>query len=199
MIDDAVTHWGRSPWPGGQVLGDPGAHLDSESLVDGLAALAPPPSGSGLVHAVVCRQADEQRTTPGQVRLCPDRGVIGDRWIDGSADPQMQVALMRVDVAHLVAGGQHPAFFGDNILVDMDLSVDQMPPGIQLRVGTASCVVAEAPHNPCNQFASRFGMAAFRLVADKRWQADRLRGVYLQVVSPGVVAPGDRIEVLERR
>jgi MOSC domain-containing protein YiiM len=36
-------------------------------------------------------------------------------------------------------------------------------------------------------------------VADKRWQADRLRGVYLQVVSPGVVAPGDRIEVLKRR
>jgi MOSC domain-containing protein YiiM len=148
---------------------------------------------------VVCRQADEQRTTPGQVRLCPEQGVIGDRWIHGSADPQMQVALMRVDVAHLIAGGQHPAMFGDNILVDLDLSVDQIPPGTRLRVGSAVCLVSEEPHNPCSQFASRFGMAAFRLVADKRWRAERLRGVYLQVVERGVVAPGDGIEVLKRR
>jgi len=108
----------------------------------------------------------------------------------------MQVAIMRVDVAHLVAGGQHPATFGDNLLVDLDLGVDHVPPGTHLRVGTALCVVSEEPHNGCNQFARRFGNAALRLTADKRWRDQHLRGIYLTILKAGQVGPGDQIEVV---
>jgi len=108
----------------------------------------------------------------------------------------MQVAIMRVDVAHLIAAGQHPALFGDNLLVDLDLSTEHVPPGTRLRVGTAECVVSEEPHNGCSQFSQRFGPAALRLTADKRWLHQRLRGIYLTILKSGDVAPGDPIEII---
>jgi len=195
MLDEVVVQWARTAWPGGPALGNPAAHLDFELLIEGLEALAAPPTAAGSVHAVVCRQSGEHRTTPPQVRLCPDQGVLGDRWAHGSAKPEMQVAVMRTDVAHLIAGGQHPAMFGDNILVDLDLCSDHLPPGTKLRVGSALCVVSTEPHVACNQYARRFGMAAFKLTADKRWREQNLRGIYMSVLEAGQVAPGDAIEV----
>ena len=196
MVDDSVSRWARASWEGGQALGCASAHLDWDGLIEGFEALNAPPVARGTVCTVVCRQPGEHRTTPAQVHLCPDQGVIGDRWMHGSANPEMQVAIMRVDVAHLIAGGQHPAMFGDNILVDLDLCADNLPPGTCLTVGTARCVVSEEPHNGCSQFARRFGTAALKLTADKRWRDQNLRGIYLTVITAGEVRPGDGVQVV---
>ncbi len=195
MHDEAVMEWTRTPWKGGQAFGSPGAHLDFEVLIEGFEALAAPPIAAGTVHTVVCRQPGEQRTVPARVQLCPDQGIVGDRWILGSARPEMQVAIMRADVAHLIANGQHGALFGDNLLVDLDLSEDHMPPGTRLQVGTALCEVSTQPHNGCSQFQRRFGSAALKLTADKRWRSQHLRGIYLTVLETGEVGPGDALEV----
>jgi MOSC domain-containing protein YiiM len=147
---------------------------------------------------VVLRLPEQQRLTPAQLTLCPVDGAVGDRWAAGKRSPADQVAMMRADVAHLIANGQHGALFGDNLLVDLDLSEAHLPAGSRLRLGTAICEVSAKPHGPCQQFSRRFGKAALGLVVDKRWRSERLRGVYLRVVERGVVGPGDAIEVLER-
>ena len=197
MSDESIAKWAVQPWAGGTAQGSASAHLDWAHLVAHFEALGPAPRHRGRVCSVVCREPGERRVTPSSVRLCPDGGVVGDRWAQGSADPQMQVAIMRVDVAHLIAAGQHPAIFGDNLLVDLDLSTDHLAPGVRLRVGTAVCVVSEEPHNGCHQFARRFGSAALKLTADKRWRDQHLRGIYLTILQAGDVAPGDVIEVLQ--
>jgi len=196
MVDEPVSLWARTKWNGGTAEGSAAAHLKWDRLLEGFEALAAPPTGAGLVHAAVCRQSGEQRTMPARVRLCPDQGVVGDRWMHGSANLKMQVAIMRADLAHLIANGQHAALFGNNLLVGLDLSADNLPPGTRLRLGTALCVVSEEPHNGCSQFARRFGTAALKLTADKRWRDQNLRGIYLTVITAGEVRPGDGVQVV---
>ena len=198
MGEKDVSRWAGSSWSGGKVEGDPSAHVEQAVLQRGLHALHPPPTDRGAVHAVICRKAGHERTTPAHVLLCPERGVEGDRWIHGNAHRGMQVAIMRSDVAHLFAGGQHPVFFGDNLLVDLDLSVENLPPGTRLKVGDALCVVSDEPHMGCHLFRDRFGSDALRLTADDNGKQQRFRGVYLTVIEAGEVSRGSVISVLSR-
>jgi MOSC domain-containing protein YiiM len=102
-----------------------------------------------------------------------------------------------VDVARLFANGQPLSLFGDNLLVDLDLSVANLPTGSRLRVGGALLEVTPKPHDGCVKFRQRVGQAALRLTADHRLDL-RLRGIYAKVVEAGEVALGDPIEVLSR-
>ncbi len=188
--------WAGQPWRDEDPWGDPAAHQDLAALEAGLVALPDPPRGCGRVLGVVLRLVDQQRLTPPRVHLCPEQGVVGDRWALGKRRPEMQVAIMRADVAQLIANGQHGALFGNNLLVDLDLAEDQVPAGTRLRVGTALCKVSEELHTPCSQFSRRFGPAAFKLTLDKRWLDQHLRGIFLTILEAGDVAPGDGIEVL---
>jgi len=110
----------------------------------------------------------------------------------------MQVSIMRADLAHIIANGQPLALFGNNLLVDMDLSSQNLPVGTTLLVGTARCVVSPEPHNACSLFSKRFGHPALVLTADKRWRDQNLRGLYLTVIEAGEVGPGDSISVVQR-
>ena len=105
---------------------------------------------------------------------------------------------MRVDVARLMANGQPLSLFGDNLLVDLDLSVANLPTGSRLRLGEAILEVTPEPHTGCVKFKQRFGGDALRLTADRRFRPLRLRGIYAKTVEPGGIALGDPIEVLSR-
>ncbi|MEN8185191.1 MAG: MOSC domain-containing protein, partial [Myxococcota bacterium] len=109
-----------------------------------------------------------------------------------------QITLMRVDVARLFANGQELSLFGDNLLVDLDLSVDNLPTGSRLRLGKALLEVTPEPHTGCLKFAQRVGKDALRLTADRRFRALRLRGIYVKTVQGGEIALGDPIEALSR-
>lgn len=195
-----------SAWEGSEVggssdggpLGDSSRHLPREELERGLEALAPP-RDAGELALIVSRAAAGQRHTPARARLSPDQGVPGDAWHRSSPEKlEAQVSLMRVDVARLLANGQSLSLPGDNLLVDLDLSADNLPAGTQLRVGGALLEVTPEPHNGCRKFRQRFGDAALRLTADPRFRQLRLRGIYARVVEAGEVAPGDPIEVMRR-
>jgi MOSC domain-containing protein YiiM len=167
-------------------------------LERGLAALSPP-KDVGLLALIVARGDDGTRHTPQRARLTPEAGVPGDAWARDCPDkPEAQLAVMRVDVARLMANGQPLSLPGDNLLVDLDLSAENLPPGSRLRVGGALLEVTPKPHNGCLKFRQRFGKDALRLTADPRFAALHLRGIYLRVVEPGEVAVGDRIEVIHR-
>jgi MOSC domain-containing protein YiiM len=148
---------------------------------------------------VVVRPQTEARLTPQRCRLTPEGGVDGDRWAQReNPSPGSQITVMRADVARLFADGQPISLFGDNLLVELDLSLANLPTGTRLRVGTALCEVTSTPHTGCGKFAARVGQEARDITAAPEFLDWRLRGLYIRVIEAGEVSPGDRIQVLSR-
>jgi hypothetical protein len=187
-----IRHAVHGPW------GESARHLPMAELERGLAQLAPP-RDAGRLALIVARGDDGARATPERTWLTREGGVPGDAWQrDCPEKRDAQIAAMRVDVARLFANGQPLSLFGDNLLVDLDLSQANLPAGSRLRLGGALLEVTPEPHNGCVKFRQRVGRDALRLTSDPRFRELRLRGIYLCVVEPGEVALGDAIEVLSR-
>ena len=85
------------------------------------------------------------------------------------------------------------ALAGDQLHVDLDLSVANLPPGTRLALGSAVIEVTAQPHTGCAKFVERFGREAMRFVNSPVGRELRLRGLNARVVEPGVVYPGDTI------
>jgi MOSC domain-containing protein YiiM len=180
-------------------LGDPTRHRSGEELAAGFRDLPPAPKGTGRLALLVARQADGVRATPERVPLTSPDGVPGDRWARAQPDyPEAQIAVMRRDVAELIANGQSLTLFGDNFLVDLDISATNLPVGSRLRVGSTIVEVTPKPHNGCVKFRGRFGAGALQFVSDPKLRDQNLRGVYWRVVDPGEATPGDAIVVISR-
>ena len=183
---------GPGPW------GDATRHLPFERLEQGLARHAPP-KDRGELALIVSRREAGRRETPAEVALTCEGGVPGDAW--GRKTPEKleaQITLMRIDVARLLAGGQPLTLFGDNLLVDLDLSESNLPIGSRLQMGSAILEVTEKPHTGCARFRQRFGPDALRLTATPQLRSLRLRGIYGKVVQAGIAALGSPILVLGR-
>ncbi len=179
--------------------GDSSHHRPLATLEAGLRALPESPKRSGRLVLIVRRRADGARETPQSVRLCPEEGVPGDGWSRRPPrDPHAQLAVMRHDVAALIANGQPLTLFGDNLFVDLDISAANLPLGTRLRVGDAVLEVTLKPHDGCHKFEGRFGADALRFVQAKPTRDQNLRGIYWKVVEPGEVAVGAPIEILSR-
>jgi hypothetical protein len=179
--------------------GDPARHLALAELDAGLRALPVAGKERGRLALIVLRRADGVRETPSRVRLSPEEGVPGDGWSRRPPRrPAAQLAVMRRDVAELIANGQPLTLFGDNLFVDLDLSSANLPAGARLRVGEALVEVTADPHDGCAKFRQRFGADALRLVQAGPTRHQNLRGVYWRVVEGGEVAPGAPIEVVAR-
>ncbi|HTF34189.1 MAG TPA: MOSC domain-containing protein [Myxococcota bacterium] len=133
------------------------------------------------------------------MRLSPHEGVPGDAWSRRPPrDPEAQLAVMRRDVAELIANGQCLSLFGDNLFVDLDISAANLPTGTHLRVGAALVEVTAKPHNGCFKFKGRFGEDALRFVQANPTRDQNLRGIYWKVVEPGAAGVGDPIEVVSQ-
>lgn len=151
---------------------------------------------AGRVVALVRRLGDGAHDMPDAVEISEDLGVVGDRWSTGKRDLRAQVSLMEARVAALVADDTDVAGVGDNLLVDLDLSVGHLPAGTRLRVGQAVLEVTDKPHLGCKKFTRRFGVDAMSWVNDPGHRDRRLRGLLTRVVSGGLVRVGDPIRVV---
>ncbi len=179
-------------------VGDAARFLPLGHLERGLGGLRGPGDRGRVAH-VVRRVDGGRREAPDQIRLSPDTGLTGDAWgRRPGANPAMQIAVMQVDVATLIANGQPLMLFGDNLFLDLDLSAQNLPPGTRVRVGGALLEVTPVPHNGCRKFQARFGPDALRFVSTKELRHRNLRGIYMQVVQAGDVRPGDPVEVVAR-
>ncbi len=172
------------------------AHLAMSELEARLASLDLP-CDRGRVVAMMARPSSWRRQELKSAELSVEGGMPGDRWSE-SPLPQMQLATMSLGVAEVIANGQPLALFGDNLFLDLDLSVENLPAGSRLRVGAATLEVTPEPHDGCHQFRDRFGADALRLVARRETRDRNLRGIYLRVVESGAVRVGDAVEVLSR-
>jgi MOSC domain len=177
-------------------------HLSRERLEAGLDQIRESPRDGGRIVLIVRRPAVGERDLPTEAVLNLAAGLDGDNWFargstrtpDGSADPDKQITVMNARVAELVAGGiARMPLAGDQLYVDLDLSVDNLPAGSILAVGQAVLRVSEAPHLGCAKFVERFGAEAMRFVNSRLGRQLRLRGMNARIVVPGAVRIGDAV------
>jgi hypothetical protein len=164
--------------------GDALRHLPFVDLAAGLRALADAPKDVGVLALVVRRLADGARETPARLRLTPEEGVPGDGWSRRPPrSPDAQLAVMRHDVAVLIANGQPLTLFGDNLFVELDISTANLPCGA--RPPRRRCDRrghAEAPQRLLEvRRALRCGRAPFRragarAAAESAWRLLEGRG-----------------------
>jgi hypothetical protein len=179
--------------------GDPSRHRPLAELEAALRELAPAPRDVGRVALIVRRTEDGARETPDAVTLTREEGVPGDDWSRRPPrEPEAQLAVIDRSVAALLANGQPLTVSGDNLVVELDLSDENLRAGSRLRVGEALVEVTAKPHNGCSKFAARFGPDALRFVQAKPTRHRNLRGVYWRVVEPGTAQVGDVVRVVSR-
>ena len=87
---------------------------------------------------------------------------------------------------------------GDQLYIDMDLSVTNLPPGTQLNVGTAIIEITALPHTGCRKFSERFGVNALEFVNSPTNKEFRLRGVNAKVIQAGEVRYGDIVTKINK-
>ena len=171
-------------------------------LLAGLTHIRLSPSDDGTVELIARRPAVGSRDELEAGELDLEQGLVGDSWrtrpsgttADGSANPDMQLTLMNVRCIALLAGHRDRwSLAGDQLYVDLDLSLDNLPAGSRLGIGDAVIEVTEPPHTGCGKFSRRFGADALRFVNSEAGRRLRLRGLNARVVSPGVFRRGDRI------
>jgi MOSC domain-containing protein YiiM len=173
-------------------------YVEADRLEAGLAHILDSPSELGKVELVVRRPSEGEREILDEAVL-DFPGLVGDRHtLRGDTHAGTEVTLMNARVVDLVAGGDRErwALAGDQLYVDLDLRVGNLPPGTRLQVGSATLEVTEIPHTGCAKFTARFGSAATRFINAKPNRELRLRGMNTRVVTPGAVRPGDTIRKL---
>jgi len=181
-------------------------HLSMAELEAGLGHLLASPKEDGALALIVARPRPAERELPAEAKLDAALGLVGDNWstrgsrstADGSAHPGKQITVMNARVAELVAGGSdNMALAGDQLYVDLELGVDNLPIGSRLAVGEAVLEVTDLPHTGCKKFVARFGEAAMRFVNSREGRQHRWRGMNTKVVVAGTVRVGDRCHKLD--
>jgi MOSC domain-containing protein YiiM len=167
-----------------------------------VASVAPVAGDAARLESIVIRPSRDERRSLDEVRLDPAFGVEGDDWAargsgrtaDGSADPECQVTLVNVRVLEAIEPDRSRwTLAGDQLLVDLDLSVEALPPGSRLAIGSVVLEMSATPHTGCAKFSARFGSDALRWINTPEGREQRRRGANARVVRAGTVRRGDAI------
>ena len=129
-------------------------------------------------------------------------GLAGDTWrnrrstrpSDGSPHPDMQLNIIGARAADLMARDRSRwSLAGDQLVINLDLSGANLPPGTRLAIGSAVIEVTAQPHTGCVKFVERFGAEAQRFVNSPVGRELNLRGINAKVVKPGIIRVGDAV------
>ena len=160
------------------------------------------PADGGTLELITARPAVDERQVLTEAWLDVRDGLAGDTWRargssrtpDGGADPDAQLTIMNARVAAAIAGERERwPLAGDQLYVDLDISLANLPPGSRVQIGSAVIEFSESPHTGCAKFSARFGNDAQRYVNSPTGRELRLRGANCRVVVAGRVRPGDAI------
>jgi len=170
-----------------------------------LADVSAAPADQGRLELIVRRPCVDEREVLTEAHLDPAHGLVGDGWAargsgstpDGSADPASQLTVMSIRVlAAIEPDRERWPLAGDQLYVDLDLSVEHLPAGSHLAIGPAVIEVSETPHTGCAKFSARFGSDALRWINSPVGRAHRMRGMNAKVVLAGTIRTGDTIRRL---
>jgi len=176
------------------------AHRTRTELDGALDDLRAAPKDEGVLEMIVRRPAIGARDVLETGRLDLMEGLAGDTWskrgssrtTDGSPHPHMQLTVMSTRVIDLLTGDRTAwPIAGDQLYVDMDLSLENLPAGTRLAVGDAIIEVSAQPHTGCDKFVARFGLDAMKFVNSPLGRQLNLRGINAIVVKEGDIRVGD--------
>ena len=169
-------------------------------LEAGLEEILRSPKDRGVLRWIVRRPGTSRREVMEAGALSLTEGLVGDDWsrrsssrtVDGSPHPEMQLNIMNSRAISLIARtSDRWSLAGDQLFVDLDLSVEHLPPLTRLSLGSAVIEVTAQPHTGCEKFVERFGVDAMRFVNSPTGRRLNLRGINAKVVRPGRVSIGD--------
>ncbi len=156
------------------------------------------PSNDGPIEMIVRRPGEDEREITESGELDPELGLVGDDW-SRRGEPHLgaQLTLINSRVLDAVAVERKRwPLAGDQIVVDLDLSKENLPPGTKLRIGEATVEISEIPHTGCAKFAGRYGKEGLRFVNVGEGRERRFRGIYATVIEGGSFSVGDKITKL---
>ncbi len=175
-------------------------HLSMIELEAGLEHIRQSPKNDGVLRKIVRRPQEDDRELVEEVEITLTDGLAGDNWKargnkhtpDGAANPEAQVTVMNARCIALVAQAEDRwPLAGDQLYIDLDLSVDNLPPGTRLAIGSAVIEVSAVPHTGCRKFSDRFGTEAMKFVNSPEGKQLHLRGINTRVVQSGTIHVGD--------
>ncbi|MCU7722634.1 MOSC domain-containing protein [Actinoplanes sp. KI2] len=182
-------------------------HRSAAEIAEGLHLVRRSPRGVGTLALAVRRPAVDAREVLSRAELDADAGLIGDSWsrrpssrtADRSPHPDMQLNVINARFIELIAGSDHDAWAlaGDQLYIDLDLSVDALPAGSRLAIGDRAVIeVTDQPHTGCAKFAARFGRDAHQAVWTEEGKRLRLRGLNARVIVGATIGTGDTVRLL---
>ena len=183
---------------------DDSVNSESQPTIDelqaGLHHIRQSPADSGPLRMIVQRPDVDQRRVVAEGTLDVAAGLVGDSWQsrgstrtpDGGPNPDAQVTVINSRLITLIAQTEDRwPLAGDQLVIDLDMSMDNLPTGTQISIGSAVIEVSEEPHTGCSKFSQRFGHDALRFISTPTGQDLRLRGVNTRVVQSGAIHVGD--------
>ena len=180
-------------------------HRSTEELEAFLPDIQNAPTDGGTLQMIVRRPAIGEREILEAGELNTESGLAGDNWLtrgtsrapDGPPVPDAQITIMNSRATSAIAVTRERwALAGDQLYVDMDISVANLPPGTRLGLGDAVLEISEMPHTGCAKFAERFGARALRFAHVGIGSELRLRGVNARVIADGAIQVGDTLKKL---
>ncbi len=175
-------------------------HRTVAELEPYLEHLAASPADAGTLELLVCRPTKGSRRILDEGVLDTAVGLVGDSWSTRThkpPHPEKQLTLMNARMAALLSPElRDQAWAGDQLYVDLDLSIENLPAGTLLTIGTATVELTAPPHTGCAIFVRHFGEEAMRFVNSRTGRAMRLRGANARVVNGGAVRTGDKVTAM---
>jgi MOSC domain-containing protein YiiM len=178
-------------------------HATPDELAAGLDEVRAAPRDEGVLEMIVRRPEVEEREVVEEAELHVDDGLVGDNWKSRGrsggrpANTKAQITVKSARAAGLIAGDRERwPLAGDQLIVDFDLSAENLPVGTRLAVGTAVIEVTDDPHTGCKKYSSRFGLDALMFANSPEGRALNLRGINTRVVQSGTVRVGDAVRKL---
>jgi hypothetical protein len=178
-------------------------HLSTAELEQGLDDVLESPKDAGRLQNIFVRPATNERRELKQVKLSPQSGIDGDRWVSdsfyklkgGASDPRCQLSLMNARFLRQIAVEEDAmCLAGDNLIVDLDLSESNLPAGSRLSIGDEVVIeISDIAHTGCSKFQSRYGTEAKTFTNNKRGKELHLRGRYALIVRGGTIKVGDTV------
>jgi MOSC domain-containing protein YiiM len=191
------------PLPHSQKMLSAPRHLTTPELEQTLPTVLASPRDVGRLEVIVVRPTADERQTPASILITPERGVEGDHWLsDFPTDPthnemhlDSQVSLMNARFLRQIAVEEEAVCLaGDNLVVDLDLSEENLPAGSRLAIGDAVTLeITATPHTGCTKLAARYGQESRAFMNNPRGTALHLRGRYARVLTAGTATIGDTV------
>lgn len=161
------------------------------------------PKDNGEIFKLCYRPTFRERVFVDYLSLSVEDGVIGDRWKqfawlklpDGEPDPRIQVCIIPKRILDCVwQEGDDVIYPGDTMVVDMDMSEENLPAGAQIRVGEAIIEVSDYFNDACTKWTARYGKPSREWINLPENLPLRLRGILCKIVKDGEVKITDRLE-----